>query len=81
MQLGIRSTLRLCPPMAVSRLRLGGIYEAGRNNQGVPQLGGETEPIGPSAPNKLSKLLTAGIVTRQTTRGTRKEDCEKGIYQ
>ena len=41
----------------------------------------QTEPIGASAPNKRSKLLAAGIVTRQTTRGTREENCEKGTCQ
>ncbi len=37
----------------------------------------QTEPIGASAPNKRSKLLAAGIVTRQTKRGMGEEDCEK----
>jgi hypothetical protein len=41
----------------------------------------QTEPIGASAPNKRSKLVAAGIVTRQTNRGTREENCEKGTYQ
>jgi hypothetical protein len=41
----------------------------------------QTEPIGASAPNKQSKLVAAGIVTRQTKRGTREEDCKKGTYQ
>jgi hypothetical protein len=41
----------------------------------------QTKSIGPSAPKKRSKLVAAGIVTRQTNRGTQEEDCKKGTYQ
>jgi hypothetical protein len=33
----------------------------------------QTEPIRDRAPNKQSKLVAAGIVTRQTNRGSKEE--------
>jgi hypothetical protein len=41
----------------------------------------QTEPFRALAPNKQSKLVAAGIVRRQTNRGMKEKNCEKGTYQ
>jgi hypothetical protein len=91
MQRWVRFTLRLCPPapwpyVDFAWARSMRPDETTRECNDLGERVGavasnQTEPIRPSAPNKRSKLLAAGIVRGQTARGTREENCKKGTYQ